>query len=72
MKVTVNIENLNVYAAPVAALEDILEDDFEDVEEGETDDEIGDEPEETARCNEEIYADVDARPVFAEAASDGV
>lgn len=71
MHVTVNIENLNVYAAPVA-LEDVFEDDFEEVDEYETDDEVGDEPEETARCNAEIYADADARPVFAaEAASDG-
>lgn len=69
MKVTINIENLTVYAAPVA-LEGLLEDGFED-DEYESDDEVGEEPEETARCNEEIYADVDARPVFAEAASDG-
>lgn len=70
MHVTVNIENLNVYAAPVA-LEDLLEEGFEEVDACETDDEVGDEPEETARCNEEIYADVDARPVFVKAASDG-
>lgn len=69
MKVTINIENLTVYAAPFA-LEGLLEDGFED-DEYESDDEVGEEPEETARCNEEIYADVDARPVFAEAASDG-
>lgn len=71
MNVTINIENLNVYAAPVA-LDDLLEDGFEEVDEYETDAEVGDEPEETARCNAEIYADADARRVFAaEAASDG-
>lgn len=71
MNVTINIENLNVYAAPVA-FEGLLEDGFEEGDEYESDDEVGDEPEETARCNEEIYADADARPVFAaEAASDG-
>ena len=71
MNVTINIENLNVYAAPVA-LEDLLEEGFEEVDACETDAEVGDEPEETARCNAEIYADADARPVFAaETASDG-
>ena len=72
MNIVFNNATVNVYNLSGATLEDVFDDDFEEVDEYETDDEVGDEPEETARCNAEIYADADARPVFAaEAASDG-
>lgn len=72
MNIVFNNATVNVYNLSGATLEDVFDDDFEEVDAYETDDEVGDEPEETARCNEEIYADADARPVFAvEAASDG-
>ncbi len=72
MNIVFNNATVNVYNLSGATLEDVFDDDFEEVDAYETADEVGDEPEETARCNEEIYADVDARPVFAaEAASDG-
>ena len=77
MNIVFKNATVNVYNLSGATLEDVFDDDFEDddfeeVDAYETDDEVGDEPEETARCNAEIYADADARPVFAaEAASDG-
>lgn len=71
MNIVFNNATVNVYNLSGATLEDVFDDDFEEVDAYETDDNVGDEPEETARCNEEIYADVGARPVFAEAASDG-
>ncbi|MBQ8287056.1 MAG: hypothetical protein IJZ10_12265 [Thermoguttaceae bacterium] len=72
MNIVFNNATVNVYNLSGATLEDVFDDDFEEVDAYETDDEVGDEPEETARCNAEIYADADARPVFAaEAASDG-
>ncbi len=71
MNIVFNNATVNVYNLSGATLEDVFDDDFEEVDAYETDDEVGDEPEEMARCNEEIYADADARPVFAEAASDG-
>lgn len=72
MNIVFKNATVNVYNLSGATLEDVFDDDFEEVDEYETDDEVGDEPEETARCNAEIYADADARPVFAaEAASDG-
>ena len=72
MNIVFNNATVNVYNLSGATLEDVFDDDFEEVDACETDDEVGDEPEETARCNAEIYADADARPVFAaETASDG-
>ncbi|MBQ1277770.1 MAG: hypothetical protein IIW01_01595 [Thermoguttaceae bacterium] len=72
MNIVFKNATVNVYNLSGATLEDVFDDDFEEVDAYETDDEVGDEPEETARCNAEIYADADARPVFAaEAASDG-
>ena len=72
MNIVFNNATVNVYNLSGATLEDVFDDDFEEVDAYETDDNVGDEPEETARCNAEIYADADARPVFAaEAASDG-
>ena len=72
MNIVFNNATVNVYNLSGATLEDVFDDNFEEVDEYETDVEVGDEPEETARCNAEIYADADARPVFAaEAASDG-
>ena len=72
MNIVFNNATVNVYNLSGATLEDVFDDDFEEVDAYETDDEVGDEPEETARCNAEIYADADARPVFAaEAAIDG-
>lgn len=72
MNIVFNNATVNVYNLSGATLEDVFDDDFEEVDAYATDDNVGDEPEETARCNAEIYADADARPVFAaEAASDG-
>lgn len=71
MNIVFNNATVNFYDLSCATLEDVFDDDFEEVDACETDD-VGDEPEETARCNAEIYADADARPVFAaEAVSDG-
>ena len=72
MNIVFKNATVNVYNLSGATLEDVFDDDFEEVDVYETDDNVGDEPEETARCNAEIYVDADARPVFAaEAASDG-